>query len=55
MREIKIQFETEGLCDKFLGWMSDGGGEQEFNMLEHLADFEYGSNGNIIVSKPNHP
>ncbi len=52
MPKVIFEFETEELKDEFMGWMSDGGGEQEFNMLEHLANFEYIGQNIVKITKP---
>lgn len=52
MKKITIEFETDELKEEFEGWMSDGGGEQSFNMVEDLADFKY-EKDKIILTKPN--
>lgn len=49
--EIKIVFDTQELKDEFIGWMSDGGGEQSFNMLEWVADFKYSADDTVIEVK----
>ena len=52
-QEIKIHFETEKLKDEFIGWLFDGGGEQSFNMLEHIGDFSSKTyDGDIYLTLP---
>jgi len=53
MEKLIIEFETVELKDEFLSWMSDGGGEQEFNKGEFQGDFEYIGQDKIIITKYN--
>ena len=42
-RTIKITFDNEELEQEFLGWLSDGGGEQEFFESCEVHDIEVAS------------
>lgn len=49
---VVFEFPNPDLLDKFLGWMSDGGGEQEFMGIEDLSlDFDYSKDGVVTVTE----
>lgn len=47
-----IEFDDDKLKGEFIGWLSDGGGEQSFNMVEHFANFDYQGKDKIVLSNP---
>lgn len=50
METITIGFETEALKDEFLGWLSDGGGEDSFNLVEQVGNFHFPSDGSYDMT-----
>lgn len=38
MKTITLNFETEELCDNFIGWFCDGGGEDNFYSTIEYTD-----------------
>ena len=51
MERVIIEFETKELKDEFMGWLSDGGGEDSFNLVEDVGVFEFEGEGKMIVRK----
>ena len=51
---LTITFDNEKLRDEFIGWLSDGGGEDSFNLVEHVGDFKFNSGSETMeVVLPN--
>ena len=52
MEIVTFKFQSKKLMDEFLGWLSDGGGEQEFMGATELdVDFDYSSNTEVIIKE----
>ena len=54
MEKITITFDSEKIKDEFMGWLSDGGGEDSFNLVENVGYFRFPSDGSadMHVYKP---
>ena len=48
MPQVIIYFETQALKDAFMGWLSDGGGEDNF-LQDENADFKYSNDNSSIT------